>query len=132
MKNVVVEGAVPITIDGVHNAIKSILGDDNGPISRLTEAVQQMLGVQTVPRHDEEQSPPLNVDDCPMYSWNGFDGKFYVPYPGWSWPQALSTSIIWGLWFFGNRRNGIEPIGPYKNIRLFTFQTLQGKTKSVL
>ena len=40
-----------------------------------------------------------------------------MPYPGWPWPQAQSTSVIWGLWFFGNRRNEIAPIGPYKNIR---------------
>jgi hypothetical protein len=108
LKNFEVQGAIPLTVEGMNSIISSL---EESIISRL----RTMLPHNEVLLVETDAIPNSNNSDFSTWWWGQPQQRAHMVPANWRLPTC-SVQTAWGLWFYGNKA---ERIQPYKFLKGF-------------
>jgi hypothetical protein len=127
LRQVTVDGVVPVTRDSINEIVRDIFNEENGKLQQILLAQQDLSNAMKdmVVNNSGGVSASNAADSTPVlvpsflgeysgeyHTWPGIDSQFHKVYAGFVWPSDCAFTM-WELWWRGDRN---KRVCPYRHI----------------
>ena len=149
LRDVSIDGAVPLTRDSMRDVVKDLLEDDNG---KLTQIILNQKMLEEKIAHVSSGAQPRSLCSSDENSithptaafsgeytgeyhlWRGVDCHFHRVYAGFTWPSDCAFTM-WELWWRGDAHKKVCPyryINSNRDLVTMRCKARRSKTKKVM